>query len=88
MKPFLPHKAAHFKDHIPKAFPEAESLILDAEVLMVDNKTGDPLPFGSLGVHKKTGYKDATPCLFIFDCMHYNGKNLMNMPMKVRISKQ
>lgn len=27
-------------------------MILDAEVLMVDNKTGQPLPFGTLGVHK------------------------------------
>ena len=27
-------------------------MILDSEVLMVDVKTGDPLPFGTLGVHK------------------------------------
>ena len=67
LKPVLPHKVSHFKEYIPKAFPGASELILDAEVLMVDNKTGDPLPFGSLGIHKKDGYKDATPCLFIFD---------------------
>lgn len=27
-------------------------MILDSEVLLIDNKTGKPLPFGSLGVHK------------------------------------
>ena len=68
LKPVLPHKVSLFKDYIPKAFPNASSLILDAEVLMVDNSTGDPLPFGTLGVHKKAGFKDATPCLFVFDC--------------------
>lgn len=84
LKPVLPHKVAHFKDHIPKAFPDADSLILDAEVLMVDNNTGDPLPFGSLGVHKAAGFKDATPCLFVFDCLHYNGQNLISKPIKER----
>lgn len=48
LKPVLPHKVNHFKEHIPKAFPNADQLILDAEVLMVDNKTGDPLPFGKI----------------------------------------
>ena len=87
LKPVLPHKVAHFKDHIPKAFPNAQDLILDAEVLMVDNKTGDPLPFGSLGVHKAAGFQDATPCLFVFDCLFYNGQNLMNVPIKERRQK-
>ena len=59
-------------------------MILDAEVLMVDNKTGNPLPFGSLGIHKGTGFKDAVPCLFVFDIMYYNGENLMNKPIKER----
>ena len=59
-------------------------MILDAEVLMVDNKTGKPLPFGSLGIHKGTGFKDAVPCLFVFDIMHYNGENLMDKPIKER----
>ena len=27
-------------------------MILDSEVLLVDNQTGDPLPFGTLGIHK------------------------------------
>ena len=36
----MAHKVKHFKDFIPKAFPNASNLILDAEVLLVDNKTG------------------------------------------------
>lgn len=51
---------------------------------MVDNKTGEPLPFGTLGVHKAKGFKDATPCLFVFDCIYYNGKSLMDMPISSR----
>lgn len=41
-----------FKDYIPKAFPDGDDLILDSEVLMIDSTTGQPLPFGSLGIHK------------------------------------
>ena len=84
LKPVLPHKVSHFKNHISLAFPDANSIILDAEVLMVNNTTGDPLPFGTLGIHKKADFKDATPCLFVFDCMHYNGESWMNKPIKAR----
>ncbi len=45
---------------------------------------GVPLPFGSLGIHKGSDFKDADPCLFIFDCIFYNGENLMNKPLKER----
>ena len=45
-------KVTHIKDYLPKACPHGDSMILDSEVLMVDIKTGDPLPFGTLGVHK------------------------------------
>lgn len=41
-----------FKDYIARAFPDGDDLILDSEVLMVDNETGQPLPFGTLGKHK------------------------------------
>merc|ERR1719289_686946 len=80
----MAHKVKHFKDFIPNAFPNAENLIIDAEVLLVDNKTGLPLPFGTLGVHKGSDFKDADPCLFVFDCIFYNGENLMNRPLKNR----
>ena len=58
-------------------------MILDAEVLMLSSK-GQPLPFGSLGKHKGSGFRDANPCLFVFDIMHYNGENLMAKPIKER----
>ena len=84
LKPVMPHKVKHFAEHIPKAFPGGSDMILDTEVLMVDNKSGKPLPFGSLGIHKGTGFKDAVPCLFVFDIMYYNGENLMEKPIKER----
>ncbi|XP_012282561.1 DNA ligase 3 isoform X2 [Orussus abietinus] len=84
LKPVLAHKVNHFKDYIPKAFPDGDDLILDTEILLIDNKTGKPLPFGTLGKHKKAEFKDANVCLFIFDCIYYNGDLLMEKPMKER----
>ncbi|XP_014297382.1 DNA ligase 3 isoform X3 [Microplitis demolitor] len=84
LKPVLPHKVNHFKEYIPKAFPDGDDLILDCEILMIDTKTGQPLPFGTLGVHKKAEFKDANVCIFIFDCIYYNGDVLMNKTMKER----
>ncbi|CAH0399223.1 unnamed protein product [Chilo suppressalis] len=84
LKPVLPHKVSHFKDYLPKAFPEAVDMVLDAEVLMVDVNTGKPLPFGTLGIHKQSAFKDAQVCLYVFDCLYYNGKVLMDLPIKKR----
>ncbi|XP_076451969.1 DNA ligase 3-like [Babylonia areolata] len=84
LKPVLAHKVAHFKDYIPKAFPTGNDLILDAEVLLVDTNTGNPLPFGTLGVHKKAAFTDAKVCLFVFDCLLINDNNLMEKTMKER----
>nr|KAF6416077.1 DNA ligase 3 [Molossus molossus] len=81
LKPVLPHKVAHFKDYIPQAFPGGHSMILDSEVLLIDNKTGKPLPFGTLGVHKKAAFQDANVCLFVFDCIYFNGVSLMDRPL-------
>ncbi|ESN98431.1 hypothetical protein HELRODRAFT_113751 [Helobdella robusta] len=81
LKPVLDHKVKHLKDFIPLAFPGVSDLVLDSEVLLIDNKTGKPLPFGTLGVHKKSAFKDANVCLFIFDCLHYNGQSLLNRPL-------
>ncbi|XP_038060939.1 DNA ligase 3-like [Patiria miniata] len=83
LKPVLPHKVVHIKDYLPKACPHGNSIILDSEILMVD-KSGKILPFGSLGKHKRNAFSDANVCLFIFDCLHFNGENLMDRPMKVR----
>ncbi|XP_063827368.1 DNA ligase 3 [Ostrinia nubilalis] len=84
LKPVMPHKVSHFKDYLPKAFPEGVDMILDAEVLMVDVKTGKPLPFGTLGIHKQSKFKDAQVCLFVFDCLYYNGKVLIDLPIRKR----
>ncbi|XP_064425147.1 DNA ligase 3 isoform X2 [Latimeria chalumnae] len=81
LKPVLPHKVAHFKDFIPKAFPGGNSIILDSEVLLIDTNTGKPLPFGTLGVHKKAAFQDANVCLFVFDCIYFNGVSLMDRPL-------
>lgn len=45
-------QVAHFKEYIPQAFAGGHSMILDAEVLLIDTNTSKPLPFGTLGVHK------------------------------------
>ncbi|KAG5892484.1 hypothetical protein JTB14_015394 [Gonioctena quinquepunctata] len=84
LKPVMPHKIQHFKDYIPKAFPHAKDLILDSEILMMDTETGKPLPFGTLGVHKKAEFKNASVCLFVFDCIYYNGESLIQKPIKCR----
>ncbi|KAM3966910.1 DNA ligase 3 [Aphomia sociella] len=84
LKPVMPHKVNHFKDYLPKAFPKGVDLILDAEVLMVDVNTGKPLPFGTLGIHKQSKFKDAQVCLFVFDCLYYNDRVLIDLPIRER----
>lgn len=51
-------------------------MILDSEILMVDTETGEQLPFGTLGKHKKTAFDTAEVCLFVFDCIYLNGEDL------------
>ncbi|WKX95485.1 hypothetical protein Q1695_012163 [Nippostrongylus brasiliensis] len=77
LKPVQHHKISHLEKFIPQAFPEGIDLIIDAEVLLVDNATGKPLPFGTLGIHKKDQFKDASVCLFVFDILRYNDDDLM-----------
>lgn len=55
LKPVTDHKIHFFREVIKSSCPHGDSMILDGEVLMVDKHTGKPLPFGTLGVHKKTG---------------------------------
>lgn len=74
----------HFTDFLPKAFEHGNDLILDSEILMVDTKTDELLPFGTLGKHKKEEHKNAVACLFIFDCLYFNGEDLTGKSMKER----
>lgn len=84
LKPVQDHKIGQLKEFLPKAFPHGDDLIVDSEILMVNTKTGDPLPFGTLGKHKKEEQSDAMTCLFIFDCLYFNGDDLMKKSMKER----
>ncbi|CAJ0607887.1 unnamed protein product [Cylicocyclus nassatus] len=84
LKPVQHHKISHLEQVIPQAFPAGLDLILDAEVLLVDNATGKPLPFGTLGVHKKEQFKDASVCIFIFDILRYNDEDLMSKTLAER----
>nr|XP_037286596.1 DNA ligase 3-like [Rhipicephalus microplus] len=84
LKPVSAHKVQHLKDFIPKAFKHGHDLVLDSEILMVDTHTQKPLPFGTLGIHKRAAFKDASVCLFVFDCLHYNGKSLLDRTLRER----
>ncbi|KAG8194914.1 hypothetical protein JTE90_021375 [Oedothorax gibbosus] len=83
LKPVMPHKIRHLKDFIPKAFPGGNDLMLDCEILLVD-KNGLPLPFGTLGAHRQAEFKDANVCLFVFDCLQFNDENIMLKPLVER----
>eukprot|EP00730_Choanoeca_flexa_P003872 TRINITY_DN11529_c0_g1_i3.p1 TRINITY_DN11529_c0_g1~~TRINITY_DN11529_c0_g1_i3.p1 ORF type:complete len:850 (+),score=261.28 TRINITY_DN11529_c0_g1_i3:54-2603(+) len=55
LKTVTESKISFFRESIKRACPHGQTMILDAEVLMVDTKTSKPLPFGTLGVHKREG---------------------------------
>lgn len=84
LKPVQEHKIAQLKTHLPNAFPSANDLILDSEIIMVDTSNGSILPFGTLGKHKKDENPNAVACLFIFDCLYYNGDDLTTKKLKER----
>ena len=77
LKPVVPHKVSYLSNVIPKAFPNATDLILDGEIVLVDTTTHLPLPFGTLGVHKKKNFANAQVCMYVFDCLYMNGESLL-----------
>jgi len=83
LKTAAPHKVEHIQQYVPQA-STADSLVLDGEILMVDHKTGTPLPFGTLGVHKREKFANASPCYFVFDILYLNGESLLTTPMAKR----
>eukprot|EP01080_Neovahlkampfia_damariscottae_P011827 gene11827-5158_t len=83
LKPIVPNKYQEVKKYISKAIKE-DKVILDGEILLVDLKTGNPLPFGTLGTHKKKQFTDAVVGIFIFDILYLNGKSLLNTPLEKR----
>lgn len=76
-------KVDNVKPHLLKS-TNAESIILDGELLLMDNRTGQPLPFGSLNVHKKNNFSDACVCVIVFDILYLNGKVLLEIPIEER----
>jgi DNA ligase 3 len=84
LKPVMDHKVKDIEKYLPKAFPHGDDLIIDSEILMVDTKTDKLLPFGTLGKHKKEELSTAVTCLFIFDCLYFNGEDLTKKTMKER----
>ncbi|CAF1175052.1 unnamed protein product [Rotaria sordida] len=84
LKPVIEHKIEQISQYVLKAFPKGESLILDGEILLIDRKTRKPLPFGTLGVHKKKEFTEANEAFFIFDCLYYNGQSLLHKTLTER----
>lgn len=84
LKPVMDHKVKDIEKYLSKAFPHGNDLIIDSEILMVDTKTDQLLPFGTLGKHKKEEFSSAVTCLFIFDCLYFNGDDLTKKTMKER----
>eukprot|EP00727_Mastigamoeba_balamuthi_P002230 m51a1_g12003 putative dna ligase 3 (895) ;mRNA; f:142-3815 len=83
LKPIMEWKVAAVRDYIPQAL-RAHSAILDGEVLLMDVERHRPLPFGTLGVHKKNNFSDATVCIFLFDILYLEGESLMDQPITRR----
>jgi DNA ligase-3 len=85
LKPLVPTKFNAVRDVLPAAFPGVKSLIVDGEVLVIDKSTGEPLPFGTLGVHKFAALPStASVCVVVFDILLLDGEPLLNKPLSVR----
>ncbi|KZS94450.1 DNA ligase 4 [Sistotremastrum niveocremeum HHB9708] len=72
LTPFIHGKAFH---------PDAESLILDGEMLVFDPDTESYLPFGNLkgaAMDKSKTVHKPRPCFKVFDILMINGKSLID----------
>lgn len=83
LKPIMDYKVKDVESYIRKS-TSANKVVLDGEILLIDTKTGEPLPFGTLGKHKKTQYKDAVVGIFFFDILLLEGKSLFDVPLDKR----
>eukprot|EP01062_Namystynia_karyoxenos_P058924 TRINITY_DN5036_c1_g1_i7.p1 TRINITY_DN5036_c1_g1~~TRINITY_DN5036_c1_g1_i7.p1 ORF type:complete len:1159 (+),score=375.54 TRINITY_DN5036_c1_g1_i7:75-3551(+) len=83
LRPMKEDKYEGLGAHIREAI-RADTCILDGEILLVDNATGRPLPFGTLGKHRKTEFKEASTCIFLFDILFLNGESLIKEPLEAR----
>ncbi len=83
LKPVQEWKIADVKQYLPKA-TKAKDVILDCEVLLVSAQTGLALPFGTFNKHKQANFKEAQPCLFVFDVLSLEGVTLIDRPFDER----
>lgn len=83
LKPILDYKIQSIEKYILKAFNNADNFIIDGEIILVD-ENGKLLPFGSLGIKKQKEFKNSTICLFVFDCIYFNNKDLKDEPLYIR----
>lgn len=65
-----------FTTSLSSIAPNAESFILDGEVVAFDTKNKTILPFQTLMTRKRKDVESIVidVCVFCFDCLHYNGK--------------
>ena len=81
LKPMAEEKMEDMGEYVVAAFPDATTIILDAEMLMVCKKTGKPLPFGTL---REDIADSANSCLFVFDILLYNDESMLTKPLSDR----
>lgn len=84
----LMFQVAHFKDYIPQAFPGGHSMILDAEVLLIDTKTSKPLPFGTLGVHKVDNTNSQFDLMCVCHTASFFNAHCCSLPSESRLSRR
>ena len=83
---------AQFKELLPvlERCIKAKNFIIDTEVVGYDPKTGKKLPFQNISQRIKRKYdiervaKEIPVEINVFDIIYYNGKNLINKPLKER----
>ncbi|KAI9223255.1 hypothetical protein BC828DRAFT_396154 [Blastocladiella britannica] len=68
------------------------SFILDGEMVSIDSRTGEVLPFGTLRTAAKSNVHDrdhlaAHPKYFAFDLLHLNGTPLARLPLRSRLAR-
>ncbi|KPA75830.1 putative DNA ligase [Leptomonas pyrrhocoris] len=83
LRPMRADKFAGLEPFILQAI-KADDCVLDGEILMVDVRTSVPLPFGTLGKHRRTQFSSACPCVFLFDVLFSNGRSLLKAPLEER----
>ena len=83
LKPMKADKYDGLEKYLVEAV-KADTCILDGEILLVDIATSKPLPFGTLGKHKRAQFATACTCIFLFDIMYKDGQTLLDVPMDAR----